>query len=100
MTPYDEERAQAIHDAQVFKVLDDVTDALAALVVARDVPMDAGTCHLWQVRAESLLRQLGAAGMIRALLLVLDSEAKARAVDWLLALRAIEPHEFTDEAAS
>lgn len=86
-----EDRAQAIRDAQVLKVLEEAIDDLAMLVVARDVPMDAGTCHLWEVRASSRLHRLGATGLVRALTMMLGPEAKERAVELLLAIRDADP---------
>ncbi len=90
----DEDRAQAIRDAQVFRTLDEVIDDLAMLTVARDVPMDAGTCHLWEVRAESRARRLGAAGLVRALTILLHAEAKDRAVELLLSVRDADPDDL------
>jgi hypothetical protein len=92
----DEERAAAVRDAQVFRAIDEVVDDLAMLVVARDVPMDAGTCHLWEVRASSRLHRLGASGMVRALMVLLHAEAKDRAVSLLLAVRDADPDDLLD----
>jgi hypothetical protein len=92
----DEDREQTIRDAQGFKVLDEVIDDLAMLIVARGVPMDAGTCHLWEVRVASRLHRLGAAGLVRAITVLLSAEAKDRAEQLLLAISDAEPHDLLD----